>query len=227
MNQYPVFIICRDRVTWTKQLVDWLERAGQEEIYLVDNDSTYPPLLEWYEQTDHRVVKMNGNTGHNGIWHSGLVQQIADCRYYIVSDPDVIPIDECPLDAIDYFRELLDRYEDRTKVGFNLKIDDIPDHYKFKQAVLDHEGGYKLWGGPEPGLHFAPIDTTFALYRPGATQDISFSCRVDYPYETRHMPWYLDSNDPGEEESYYVEHAHSRINTWNHLDLPYYLGGNR
>ena len=32
-----------------------------------------------------------------------------------------------PLEAIDYFGEILDTYSDREKAGFGLRIDDIPD----------------------------------------------------------------------------------------------------
>lgn len=226
-NQYPVFIICRDRVSCTIQLVDWLEKAGQERIYLIDNDSTYEPLLEYYKKTPHNVIKMGFNSGHNGIWTHGIISKFASNEYFIVSDPDVIPIEECPLDAIDYFRSILDIYLDREKVGFGFKLDDLPDHYKFKQAVLHHETSYLEWGAPQPNLNFAPIDTTFALYRPGASQDISASCRTQYPYLARHLPWYIDSNNPSEEEEYYIANAHPRINSWNHIELPFWMGGNR
>lgn len=227
MTQYPTFLICRDRVSCTAELVRWLEAAGQQQIYLVDNDSSYEPLLEYYESTPHTVIRMGGNTGHTGIWLHGIVDKYAANQYFIVSDPDTIPIEQCPLDAVDYFRSILDKYEDRTKVGFGMYIEDLPDHYKFKQDVIKFESEYLRWGAPEPGLNFAPIDTTFALYRPGATQDISYSCRTQYPYVVRHLPWYIDSNNPGEEEEYYIQHAHPRVNSWNHLSLPWWLGGQR
>lgn len=226
VNQYPTFIICRDRVSCTSQLVEWLEKAGQEQIYLVDNDSTYEPLLEYYEQTPHTIIRMGSNRGQNGIWLDGVIDRYAENQFFIASDPDTIPVEECPLDAIDYFRTILDIYEDRSKAGFGMMISDIPDHYKFKQSVIEFESNYLRWGGP-PNLNFAPIDTTFALYRPGATQDISNSCRTQYPYVVRHLPWYLDSNNPGEEEEYYIANANPRVNSWNHIDLPFWLGGNR
>ena len=227
MNQYATFIICRDRVTYTKQLVEWLEKAGQERIYLVDNDSTYQPLLDYYESTPHTVIWMGGNTGHTGVWNTGQIAKYAPDEYFIVSDPDVIPTEDCPMDAIDYFRYVLDTYSDRQKVGFSLKLDDLPDHYKFKENVIGYERQFLNYGGPEAGLCYAPIDTTFALYRPGATQDISYACRTLKPYEARHMSWYIDSNNPGEEEEYYIANAHPRINSWNHKDLPFWLGGTR
>ena len=44
----PVFIICRDMVTPLGDLVAWLERNGHQRLILVDNASTYPPLVEYY-----------------------------------------------------------------------------------------------------------------------------------------------------------------------------------
>ena len=55
-NQYPIFIICRDRYTCTLDLINWLEKTGQENIYLIDNDSRYEPLLEYYRVTPHIVT---------------------------------------------------------------------------------------------------------------------------------------------------------------------------
>lgn len=224
MTQYPIYIISRDRLSCLQQLVEWLEKAGQERIYIVDNDSTYEPLLEYYVESPHEIIYMQSNMGHTGIWLQGTVP--TDERF-VVSDPDIVPIEDCPLDAIEYFDILLDQYSDRSKIGFGLWLEDIPDHYKFKENVIQYESRFAQYHRPQKDLYFAPIDTTFALYREGATQDISFSARTDYPYSARHLSWYIDSSNPGEEEEYYIEHAHPRINSWNHQELPFWLGGNR
>lgn len=224
MNQYPIFINCRDRLTTTVQLVNWLESVGQENIYLVDNDSTYEPLLEWYKKTNHKVIYLKTNGGHIAPWSYGIVEQYAKDSFYIVSDPDVLPTEDCPNDAIDYFKDLLDKYKDRTKCGFGIKIDDIPNHFKYKDQVIKHESQYNDWFGPEQKILFAPIDTTFALYRPGASADISLSIRTTSPYLCRHLPWYVDSLSPGEEESFYVDNADNTINSWSHKRPPSWLG---
>ena len=223
MNQYPIFINCRDRFTTTFQLVSWLESVGQENIYLIDNDSKYEPLLDWYKKTNHKVIYLNTNGGHIAPWSHGVIEKYANDSYYIVSDPDILPVEECPHDAIDYFRHLLDKYESRTKCGFGLKIDDIPDNFLFKDKVLQHESQYHNWIGPEPSVLFAPIDTTFALYRPNAGPDISASIRTKEPYLCRHLPWYVDSLNPGQEEEYYVNRADQAINSWSHKKAPHWL----
>ncbi len=69
-EQFPVIITVRDRVTSLRQLVEWLEAAGQRELYLLDNASTYPPLLEWLSQSRHTVVRSERNSGIvlRGYW---------------------------------------------------------------------------------------------------------------------------------------------------------------
>lgn len=223
MEQYPIFINCRDRLTTTVNLVKWLESVGQERIYLVDNDSRYEPLLDWYKSTHHQVIYLNTNGGHLAPWSHGVIDKYARGQYYIATDPDVLPVDECPADALSYFHEMLQKYELRTKCGFGLKIDDIPNHFAFKDKVLQHESQYHNWLGPEPSILFAPIDTTFAMYRPNAGPDISASIRTKDPYLCRHLPWYVDTENPGEEEEYYVSRADQSINSWSHKKAPGWL----
>lgn len=189
----------------------------------MDNDSTYEPLLEWYKTTPHEILWQYGNTGHNGIWYNGTIEKVAGDDYFVVTDPDVVPTEECPLDAVDYFKSLLDRFPDRTKAGFSLKIDDLPDHYKFKNEVIAHEGNYMSWGDPRENFVFAPIDTTFALYRPHESPDISFSVRTKAPYEARHLPWYINSSVLDPEEVYYRGHMSTNINSWNQDEKPRWL----
>ena len=64
LKQYPVIITVRDRLTYLKQLVEWLESVGQNEIWLCDNASTYPPLVEFLKSTKHNVVRNGYNLGH-------------------------------------------------------------------------------------------------------------------------------------------------------------------
>ena len=39
----PIFINCRDRLEPLVALLDYLEHANHDEIYVLDNDSKYPP----------------------------------------------------------------------------------------------------------------------------------------------------------------------------------------
>src|SRR5262245_34645988 len=107
MKQYPVFILCRDRVAPLMALIEWLERVGQTEIYLLDNDSAYPPLLRFYQETKHRVIYLRANLGPHALWSSGLLKSLKVTGRYIVSDPDVVPTDQCPDNAIEMLSDAL------------------------------------------------------------------------------------------------------------------------
>jgi predicted O-methyltransferase YrrM len=211
----PVFINCRDRVTPLLALIDYLERAGCERIHLLDNDSTYPPLLEYYEHTPHTVIRLGENFGSKALWQSGVLDRLGVDGRYAYSDPDVVPIEECPLDAIDYFAEVLERYPGHSKAGFGLKLDDLPDHFRNKDKVVAWES--KFWQRMiAPRLYDAPIDTTFALYR-STEHAPNTAIRTGYPYLVRHTTWYWDSENLSEENRYYVDRG--RITTWTRDEM--------
>ncbi len=216
----PVLIPVRDRVTPLRQLVDWLEGAGHQELWLIDNASTYPPLLDYLASTAHDVVRLDRNLGHLSPWLSGTAPRVAHGRHLVISDPDVVPDPGCPPDAVARFRELLDRHPDVDKVGFGLRIDDLPSSYPLAGDVREWE--LRFWRDEvEPGVFRADIDTTFALYRPlDRRHDESRALRTGPPYVARHLPWYLDADDLSAEDRYYREHADAMIANWDRDQLP-------
>ena len=218
-----IFIISYNRLSYLKRLVEWLENAGFEKMHIVDNASTYPPLLEYLSVSKHQVYRMDKNYGHLVIWESGKFKDIIDKKNYIVTDCDILPVEECPLDVGGYFLRILEKYQDVTKVGFALKIDDLPDHNSSKSAVIEWEK--QFWEKTvEAGIFEASIDTTFALYRPGvypASKKWWKSLRTDFPYVARHLPWYEDSANLSEEDIFYQNSLDNKFSFWsiNDLDL--------
>jgi hypothetical protein len=213
MINLPIIINVRDRLSPLVELVDWLERAGQTDIWLVDNASTYSPLVEWLDASPHHVVRTGRNLGHRAPWLSGVVADVGQDSYFVVSDPDVVPDPRCPLDA------LFDRYPDVDKIGFGLCIHDLPDQYRHRDAVVAWES--QFWKNKaESGVYRAPIDTTFCLYRPGLGHRDDNALRTSAPYVARHLPWYADSASPTAEDVYYREHADPLISNWDQEVLP-------
>ena len=219
-EQYPIFVPVRDRVTALRLLVEWLEQAGQHDIWLVDNASGYEPLVDYLRTTPHHVVRSARNLGHRSPWLTGTVQRHAHGRFFVVSDPDIVPDEQCPLDALDHFRELLDRYPDIDKVGFGLRIDDLPETYPLAGAVREWEA--RFWRDEvEAGAFRADVDTTFALYRPlERRHQEDRALRTGAPYLARHLPWYIDPTRLSDEDVYYREHADTSISNWDRDDLP-------
>lgn len=207
----PVFIVTRDRVAALARLVTWLEEEGMTNIVMLDNDSTYPPLVEYLASSPHTVVRLGRNVGHTAPWDAGLVDALPPGQPFIVTDPDVVP-DEQAHGAVERMCWLLNRHPSYVKVGLGLHIDDLPDHYAMKSTVVDFESRY--WTRPLPGGAFhAYVDTTFALYRPGTPYILTPAMRTGAPHLARHEPWYLDSNNLPEEFLYYRKHA-SGSSTW-------------
>ena len=219
VKQYPVIITVRDRLSCLEQLLSWLEGMGQNEIWLCDNASTFPPLVEFLKTTKHNVVYNNFNLGHRAPWLSGLVPQLGKEKYFIISDPDVVPDKNTPSDVFKLFEHVLHTNPKVDKVGFSLQINDLPNHYIHKSDVITWET--QFWQNIYyPGYYTAPIDTTFAMYRPGSGHQNGNSLRSAPPYTARHLPWYQDSANLSEEDAYYIEHSDHLITNWNSDKLP-------
>lgn len=211
-KQIPVFINNYNRLTTTKKLIDGLVSRGYTNIHILDNKSTYKPLLEFYEQTPHKVHLLKKNYGSKAFWKSGLWLKYTFSNYAL-TDSDIVLNSACPDDFIEYFYKLLEKYPKAHKVGFSLKIDDLPDSFKNKEEVIKWEGRYYK-KEVEPNVFAAPIDTTFALYRPfskkGPRGYSVLVLRTGMPYQARHLPWYIDNNNIDEEEIYYLKNIETR-----------------
>ena len=219
MQQFPIIINVRDRVEPLKLLVEWLETVGQSNIWFCDNASTYPPLLQYLENTKYKVIRNELNLGHRGPWLSGLVTELGEETAFVVTDPDVIPVETCPRDALDSFHNTLRDFPEVDKVGFSLRIDDIPNHYAHRNDVILWES--QFWKDIHPsGFYNAEIDTTFALYRAGDGHQNNRALRSPLPYTAIHYPWYQNSQSPTAEQTYYVEHADSLVINWDKKVLP-------
>lgn len=198
MREVPIYINCRDRVTPLRALVTWLEGAGHERIVLLDNASTYEPLLDYYRETPHDLVCLGSNYGARAIWQAGLLPRT---EWFVYTDPDIIPTEECPLDAVTYMREALDRHPQFTKIGLGLYLEDVPP----TMNSLRWERGPVINGVEvEPGIRASAVDTTFALYRPHTPFGYP-ALRTTAPYVARHASWYV--TEPDEEDRYYLDHA--------------------
>lgn len=194
----PVYINVRDRVTDLRKLVAWLERAGREHIVLLDNASTYEPLLDYLSQTPHEVIRLGRNYGSRALWNADLTPG----EWFVYTDPDVVPIEDCPPDAIDHLRDALERFgPGHTKAALGLYLADLPPtmpSFEWECSLVSADREIA------PGLYGSLVDTTFAVYRPG--EGFAYEgIRCGWPYQARHTSWYV--TEPGEEDRYYLEHA--------------------
>jgi hypothetical protein len=207
-----VFINNRDRLTWTRGLAETVAREPRCEVVIVDNASTYPPLLDWYEQCPFRVVRLTRNLGHEAPWESGVVADEAG-PLYAVTDPD-LDLSGVPGDWLDVLASGLATYPVVAKVGLSLAISDLPVDVPLRREVLEWEG--TAWTNRlDERFWIARVDTTFALYagarvRTGQPRWRDRALRAAPPYTARHLPWYLTSESITDEERYYLRHSAAR-----------------
>jgi glycosyltransferase involved in cell wall biosynthesis len=175
---------------------------SDEEIIILDNGSTYPPLLDWYDGLQGIVeVRMLGNEGHLAFWGIGMDKEVGD--YFVYTDSDLELSPDLPKNWKEVLFDLINRYE-INKVGLAIRIDDLPDHYRYKNQVRRNEGRWWLQE-VEEGVYKADTDTTFALYR-NIHDNCYESLRVaKNGFSCKHIPFYLDLNNLDEEERYYLE----------------------
>ncbi|MCR5030595.1 MAG: tetratricopeptide repeat protein [Selenomonadaceae bacterium] len=205
----PIFINVRDRLGTLRDLVDWLLRAGYRRLYLLDNASTYPPLLSYYQELEKsqsavQVIRLGQNIGHTAIWDSGVLAALQIDTPYVYTDPDLIPEKECPDNILEDLLGILRKYPFLKKVGLGLRTDDIT----FFQAESARAYESAFYTQPmETDLYFSMVDTTFALYRNYWHYDVFSSARTTGKRMMRHLPWYYDYDNLPEDEQYYMEHA--------------------
>lgn len=214
---YPIIIISFNQLKYLKELIGLLKKYGYKNIVVIDNASTYEPLLEYLENTrkEVHVHRLKKNHGHMVFWiREDLYNHYAK-GYYAVTDADIVPCKDCPEDFMLYFKKILDSNRNLTKVGFSLKIDDIPEYVPYRDSILNWEK--KFWKNKtEDGNYKSAIDTTFALYKPRpyskSTSDFFNAIRTKPPYCAIHGGWYVDPLNLSAEQEFYFKTANKSSN---------------
>lgn len=215
----PIFIISYNRKDALQQCLQRYQRDGYKNIIILDNASTDEELIDWLKTLSCSVYFLDKNYGHHVLWDCHLFDDIINSQYYVLTDPDILPDDSCPTDYVEQFYNILQAYSNKTKSGFSLRIDDLPDSYPFKWDCIRYESFY--WENVlnwKFKIYEALIDTTFALYRPGiinaqtcVTDKFFDGIRTGDVYKARHLGWYWDDSISSNEREYYE--SQNSINT--------------
>lgn len=211
----PIFIISYNRTETLKRCLERFLKDGYANIQILDNHSTNKDHLEYLKSVSVKVHFLQKNYGPRVLWDCGLFDDLIQSQYYVLTDPDVLPVEECPTDYVRRFYAILQQYPEKTKAGFGLKLDDLPDDYAYKWDMIRFESFY--WEKRLPFqngvIYDASIDTTFALYRPGMVQiqnRFYEGIRTGFPYLARHLGWYVHSF--GQNEYYKISRVYSTSN---------------
>lgn len=201
---------------------------GFFDITVIDNDSATP--FETMEvisgkdtgaflSKDHlemgievKIIQADNSARQLAPW---LLDLVPDDSYYIVMDCDNELV--CPPDVEQVMIDALERYPQIEKLGLGIKTDDLlfppPQHYAYSYLMeysVERGTRYQTigWAGHyEQACEVidAPIDTTFAMYRPGHGWPGIVGARLTAPYHIRHLSWYNETYT--EEERLYYERA--------------------
>lgn len=218
MSNIRIFLISFNRLTPLRAMVNRLTEMGAGKIVVVDNASTYPPLIDYLAEIESsiEVLRMRKNLGH-GIMRRLFDDKAMRARFgmhihpYVYSDCDIVPTEDCPRDFIRVLLAAMTRWG-ASKAGLGLKIDDLPACFEARDRLIGWES--QFWQRPieDEGLgitlYLAPIDTTLAVRRANSHPGWSSNAiRTGPPYLARHLPWYSDTAHPTEEELFYMKTA--------------------
>ena len=219
----PIFIQNFNQVSYLRKQIDWLLRAGYRRIIVVDNASDYEPLLQYYNEVtsaeEVTVLRRPDKDGKFALWNEGILDRFDVSGQFVLTDSDVVPDKCCPPNIVEHLASILREDTSIAKAGLGLRIDDVPECYAFRKEVLAWEG--QFWRAPlAKGLFFAPIDTTFALYRSRAQFALRPAIRTGWPYLARHEPWYSNSSSRSGEEVNYAATIANGHGHWGRIQLP-------
>jgi GT2 family glycosyltransferase len=223
IKQTPIIILNRDRFHPLVEQVNVLKSKGYDNIIIIDNQSTYEPLLEWYKTSGvdvfHNDIVPNSHLAFKDLINAGHPKFTALLNdWYVYNDGDIIPMNDIPDTFIDDLIYFAKKYN-KTKVGMSIKIDDIDRSYPLNEWVYGYESTYWTNGildesGVE--LYPHPIDTTFAVHAPGTMPEWSNNTlRVGVPYVVKHAPFYYNPEALPEDEKYYLEHMNKNSSNWS------------
>ncbi|MBW3616973.1 MAG: glycosyltransferase [Proteobacteria bacterium] len=228
-SQVPVLINCFNQPTYLRMMLDQLSRLGCRNLVVVDQASTYPPLVRLLAEIEREVtvIRLRDNNGPHWLFTSGFSSMLPE--YFIYTDPDIQFPADMPRSLI---RDLMrvSRAASATKVGLALDIS-RPENIKRVGLPIGEsvytipEWERQFWRRPIRFRGFevykAPVDTTFALYHRARfdehvrnfraenvyyCMDMPGSYRLAGRYTSIHLPWMLDDPIPEEELAHYVAH---------------------
>jgi len=226
--QIPIFIISWNQYTYVKSMVEQLLEYPNMKIYIIDNASTYQPLLDYLKQIDGqnniKVLYQPENYGHR-VYERPEIYEIGG-EMYVVTDPDLKLNSKMPKNFLEIMSGLSEKYK-TNKIGLALDITNDLDLTKTLdgrpgETFATNEAQY--WknrvNNSDYELYYAPIDTTFALinkkYR--MLGNMHNSIRIAGDFTAVHRPWTLANKTEilQEEMDYYLNTGNksTTLNRW-------------
>lgn len=212
-----IVIIGYNQYTYIKNMVEQVEKFTND-IIIVDNQSSYQPLLDYYKNDfKYTVLKKNYNYGYI-VYHQKFVQDLVG-DIYIITDPDLKFNPKLPSNFLNDFIEISNHFE-ANRVGFALLIDtdDIrEDTTCYGQSIQIWEKRFWLNKviypkNPNLELYHASLDTTFCLVNRRFKNE---HIRVAGDYTCIHIPWHKNFKQQLQEGEYEYYVRGNNSSNWN------------
>jgi hypothetical protein len=205
-----VYITNRNLLTWPKKMAEIFATQGHN-VTIVDNNSSWPPLLDWYNKCPHKVARINNNDfGCGSPWWSNIITDISE--HYVTCDAD-LGLEDVPSDWPDVCIEALEKYN-VPKIGLSLKDTDCPSQnpaYLIDQFDKFPKGNPDVWKWYDDKGKYCnfPVDYHFNVWNKNErpTNFATYPCgiRTNKPYTARHLPWHLVMKKDKKEKSFQIE----------------------
>lgn len=220
----PLIVPVYNQLTYLRNILNWWEWYHPTyPIIVMNNGSTYPPLLNYFEymkSLHHNVVYVDYPENDFIPNLSKTIENYINGKYqyYCISDADIMPHPSIPPNFLDIWKMYIEKGYHR--VGFNLIVDQLPKWLNEREAIIWNEK--ELLNGKEAEEYNgyigykAPVDTTFALYTtnnsgwnaPMNGKDWGNCLRI---FEAFHLPWHQHNEIVNPEMDYYYKTAKYRV----------------
>lgn len=216
----PVYINSFNQLTYIRDSVDWFAQNGFQDVTVLDNQSSYPPLLDYLGsaefQSKAKLIRLEGNLGPR----RALVEValgLTPSAPFVFTDPDLLLPTPPRGDLLTHMLAKGAAHQ-VYKVGLAL---DLSDRHLFKDPASYQRGSPVAWEKAswkdqiEPGVYRAAVDTTFFLRIPDPPKGrkiVDFGLRqaripsvrlAGEGLTAKHRPWYADCGQTAEELAYY------------------------
>lgn len=207
----PVIIINRDLLTWPSKMVEHIKTFDSiGDIIIVDNQSTYKPLLDWYKTKPCDIIYSDFN-GQSSPWDMNIPERMG-YDYYVVSDPD-LDLSETPKDCLIHLKNKLESHNEYDRIGLSLSNYIVAENSPYAPHLQTwYDNCWKPESIKDDLFTEQAFDTTFGIYH--IERHFSGkSCCTNKPYSAKHIPWEityeelysLKTSNP--EFFYYLKHA--------------------
>lgn len=214
--------------SYLKNTVEQLTNIGVDGIIIIDNNSSYPPMIDLLRELskDFLVLMKDYNSGPRDLFMKvemfGSLPQI-----FYLTDPDMAGFNNFPDNFHEVFCDSLNRFN-VARVGSALLLDmeeenilDVESQFFTQMSIRNWEQQFynSIAGETIDGqtVYHAPIDTTFCLYDKdrmnygnGFLYDINWNMahptvRVGGHYTLEHLGWRKNPPVAEDERKFYLE----------------------